>query len=260
MRVQLVSLLTGVLSTLGGVDRVQLEAYQLMAAAEESHWWFRGRRAMIKRVLESLELPKQANILDAGCGTGGNLPLLAGFGKVYGFEYDPTARQLADARGLAMVSGGALPHDVPFVPQKFDLIGLFDVLEHLDHPVESLRALGGRLAAGGSLVLTVPAYQWLWGPHDELHEHKRRYSRPLLRKHATEAGLSVAYMSHMNSLLLPAAVAQRAVHRFTQQAAGDLAPGTLVNETFYRIWSLERAWIPRISAPFGLSIIAVLQR
>ncbi len=239
---------------------MQLEAYQLMAAAEETHWWFRGRRAMIKRVLETLDLPANANILDAGCGTGGNLPLLAQFGKVHGFEYDATARQLADARGLAIVSSGALPEQVPFAPQAFDLIGLFDVLEHLDHPIQSLRALGARLAPGGSLVLTVPAYQWLWGPHDELHEHKRRYSRRLLRKHAAAAGLSVAYMSHMNSLLLPAAVAQRAMHRFTRQAAGDLTPGTLVNETFYRIWSLERAWIPRISAPFGLSIVAVLQR
>lgn len=239
---------------------MQLEAYQLMAAAEESHWWFRGRRAMIEGVIQTLGLPEHPHILDAGCGTGGNLPLLARFGKVYGFEYDATARQLADARGLAIVSGGALPDALPFAPQAFDLIGLFDVLEHLDHPVESLRALGARLALGGSLVLTVPAYQWLWGPHDELHEHKRRYSRRLLREHVAAAGLQVAYMSHINSLLLPAAVAQRAMHRITRQAAGELTPGAIVNETFYRIWSLERAWIPRISVPFGLSLIAVLRQ
>jgi SAM-dependent methyltransferase len=239
---------------------MQLEAYQLMAAAEETHWWFRGRRAMIRRVLETIKLPSRAHVLDAGCGTGGNLPMLSQFGKVYGFEYDATARQLADARGLAIVSGGALPHEVPFAPQAFDLIGLFDVLEHLEHPVESLRALGERLAPGGALVLTVPAYQWLWGPHDELHEHKRRYSMPLLREQVKAAGLEVAYASHMNSLLLPAAVAQRVVHRFTKHAASDLTPGAVVNETFYRIWSLERAWIPKLRVPFGLSIIAVLRR
>ncbi len=215
---------------------------------------------MICRVLETIKLPSRAHVLDAGCGTGGNLPMLSQFGKVYGFEYDATARQLADARGLAIVSSGALPDEVPFAPQAFDLIGLFDVLEHLEHPVESLRALGERLAPGGALVLTVPAYQWLWGPHDELHEHKRRYSLPLLRAHVQAAGLAVSYASHMNSLLLPAAVVQRVAHRFTKHAASDLTPDAVVNEMFYRIWSLERAWIPKLRVPFGLSIIAVLRR
>ncbi len=239
---------------------MQPEAFALMAAAEETHWWFRARRAIATRVLETLELPPHALILDAGCGTGGNLPLLAKFGKVYAFEYDAGARQLADARGLAIVSGGALPEPFPFAPQTFDLIALFDVLEHLEHPIESLRALGARLAPGGSLVLTVPAYQWLWGPHDELHEHKRRYTRRLLREHVSAAGLTVAYVSHMNSLLFPAAVAQRTMHRLTGNAGGELTPGTLANEAFYRVWSLERAWLPRVSVPFGLSIIAVLRR
>jgi SAM-dependent methyltransferase len=236
------------------------DAYHLMAAAERDHWWFRGRRVFIERAMRTLALPVAPRILDAGCGSGGNLALLAQFGTVYGFEYDPEARAVATSLGIGSVAAGALPDEIPFGDTTFDAIGLFDVLEHLPQPVESLQALAARLAPGGSLVLTVPAIPWLWGPHDEVHNHYRRYRASTLQAHLAEAGLRVQWLTYMNALLLPLAIAQRVKERVAGYKVEALTPSPVVNGLLYRTWLLERAWIPQRRLPIGLSLLAVARR
>ena len=228
-----------------------------MAEAEESHWWFVGRRRFIEKALDSLGLDRSASILDAGCGSGGNLTMLAGFGKVYGFELDDDARAVAESRGVGQVSEGFLPDAIPFPGIFFNVIGLFDVLEHVDEPVASLLALRERLADDGRLILSVPAHQWLWGPHDEMHHHKRRYSRSLLAKHLEAAGYRVEFISHFNTLLFPLALLQRTFERFRGRAGHSGTTIGPLNQLFLRIWSFERLWFGRVRIPFGLSIIAV---
>jgi SAM-dependent methyltransferase len=237
------------------------DAYALMAAAERDHWWFRGRRHFIARVLETLALPPTARLLDAGCGSGGNLALLARYGRVSGFEYDEGARALAQAQARALgqgpVEGGVLPQDAPFAGERFDVIGLFDVLEHLPEPVSSLETLRERTAADGALVLTVPALPWLWGPHDEVHQHHRRYTIATLRAHLESAGWHVQYVSYFNTMLLPLAVLQRVRERLFGYRADALMPSPLVNAVLLRLWQLEDAFIPARRLPVGLSLIAV---
>ncbi|MCE2902010.1 MAG: class I SAM-dependent methyltransferase [Gemmatimonas sp.] len=235
------------------------DAYQLMAAAERDHWWFRGRRVFIERAVRTLALPAMPRILDAGCGSGGNLALLARFGTVYGFEYDAEARAVAASLGIGTIAPGALPDDVPFPGTPFDVIGLFDVLEHLPQPVESLRALAARLAPGGALILTVPALPWLWGPHDVVHNHFRRYTAATLRAHVAEAGLRVERLTYMNALLLPLAIVQRVKERLFGYRVEALSPSPVVNRLLYRTWMLEQAWIPQRRLPIGLSLLAVLR-
>jgi SAM-dependent methyltransferase len=236
------------------------DAFRFMAEAEASHWWFVGRRRFIEKALDSLGLDRTASILDAGCGSGGNLTMLARFGKVYGFELDDDARAVAESRGIGHVAEGFLPDSIPFPGTSFNVIGLFDVLEHLDEPVASLQALRERLADDGRLILSVPAYQWLWGPHDEMHHHKRRYSRSLLAKHLEAAGYRVKFISHFNTLLFPLALLQRTFERLRGRA-GD--PGSTLgplNQTLLQIWSVERLWFGRVRVPFGLSIFAVASK
>ena len=153
-----------------------------------------------------------------------------------------------------------MPGDVPFADTSFDVIGLFDVLEHLDAPVESLIALADRLSPTGAIVLTVPANPWLWGPHDVRHQHRMRYTRRSLRQQIVSAGLRVEYLSYFNSLLLPLAVAQRLRERMFGYSTSDLMPGRATNAALLNIWRAERAWIPRRTAPFGLSLLAIARR
>lgn len=240
---------------------MERDAFALMAAHERDHWWFRGRRHFIARVFDRLPLSRSARILDAGCGSGGNLSLLSKYGEVWGFEYDAGARTLAEQEarmlGQGPVAPGALPDSVPFAGTQFEAIGLFDVLEHLPQPVASLSALGERLLPGGSLVLTVPALPWLWGPHDEVHQHHRRYTAASLRAHLTEAGFEVEYLSYFNMLLLPLALLQRMRERLFGYTVEALTPAPVVNAAFYRVWRLEQAIIPQGRLPIGLSLLAV---
>lgn len=236
---------------------MERDAYVAMSRIEDGHWWYRARREFISAAFARLNLPTNARILDAGCGTGGSLAMLSDFGALTGMEYDTGARDIAAARGIAEVVQGSLPDNVPFPSKHFDAIGLFDVLEHLDRPVESLLALRQRLTNNGAVVLTVPAYQWLWGPHDETHQHFRRYTAESLRAHLHAADLEVEYLSYFNSMLLPLAIAQRARERLFGYSFDDLIPSPRVNELLFRIWRLERRWIPRRRAPFGLSILAI---
>ena len=239
---------------------MERDAFALMATAERDHWWFRGRREFIAAAIARAAPPPDARILDAGCGSGGNLAMLARFGSLWGFEYDRDALQVAAAAQIGTVARGSLPGGIPFDATSFHVIGLFDVLEHLTQPVESLTALAARLSPDGAIVITVPANMWLWGPHDARHQHQRRYTAASLRDHLSAAGLHVEYLSHFNSLLLPLAIVQRFRERFFGYSTNDLMPGRAVNDALFRIWQIERAWIPRFSAPMGLSLLAIARR
>lgn len=239
---------------------MERDAFELMAMAEKDHWWFRGRREFIEAAFRRAKLPAGATLLDAGCGSGGNLALLSQFGQLFGFEYDQEALAAAKTLGIGQLEHGSLPDGVPFPGQRFDAVGLFDVLEHLEHPVASLAALRARLTDDGALILTVPAHPWLWGPHDEHHQHFRRYTDATLTAHVNDAGLRVEYVSYMNTLLLPLAVVQRVKERLFGYSVHELSPSPAVNNALLNIWRIEKQWIPRRRAPFGLSLIAIARR
>src|SRR3989338_7763554 len=116
--------------------------YTLMATLEENHWWFTARRAIAENIIKQLDLPPVAKILDAGCGTGGNLAMLSRYGQVHAMEMDDQARQMANAKGFAQVLSGRLPEEVPYQQEQFDLIVLLDVLENVEDDRNTLRVLG----------------------------------------------------------------------------------------------------------------------
>jgi SAM-dependent methyltransferase len=237
--------------------------YQQMRSLEEQHWWFSGRRRIVGKMLDSLELPKQARILDAGCGTGGNLRFLSSFGEVTGVEIDDGAADLARERGTWPVLNGSLPDKMPFAERQFDLIVLLDVLEHIDEDVASLHSLQNLLAPGGYLVLTVPAFQFLWSPHDEEHHHKRRYRATGLQEIIQSAGLQLCYMSYFNTLLFPLVAAIRLVRRvFPARKVGQdvQLPKPAVNRMLEALFSSECYWIGRHRMPFGVSLMAVARK
>jgi len=232
--------------------------YREMADVQSAHWWYRGRRHILATVIESLKLPKEAAILEAGCGPGGNLPMLARFGTVSAFEPHDGARDVANAKGAATVLPGTLPDGIPF-PQPFALVCAFDVVEHVEDDVGAVRALGAKLAPGGRLLLTVPAHPWLWSEHDVRNHHHRRYSREAFAKVLDAAGLHTDKLTAFNAHLFPIIAGTRLIQNSLGLGARaeEAVPSPAVNRLLEKIFAAEASQVARSGYPTGVSLLAV---
>jgi SAM-dependent methyltransferase len=232
--------------------------------AEDRHWWYRGRRKVLDGAIAGLGMPKPARILDAGCGSGRNMLELARLGSVTGIELSDTSVALARERGVGEVIAGSVL-EMPFADDSFDLAVSLDVIEHLEDDLGALRELRRTVAPGGTLLVTVPAYQWLWSGHDEINHHHRRYTRRTLQRVAEQAGWRQLRTTYFNSLLLPAAIVLRVLDRVnrakTTETSLDLwIPPEPLNWVLERPLTLEAALIARGGRiPAGLSLLAVFR-
>jgi SAM-dependent methyltransferase len=231
--------------------------------AEDRHWWYRGRREVLERVVSGLDLPSPARILDAGCGSGRNMVEFARHGAVTGVELSEASVQLARERGAGEVVAGSVL-EMPFADASFDLAASLDVIEHLEDDLTALRELRRVVAPDGALLVTVPAYQWLWSGHDEVNHHFRRYTRRSLQRAGEQAGWRQVRTTYFNSLLLPAAIVLRVLDRFsrkTTESSLDLwVPPEPLNWLLERPLHLEAATIGRGGRiPAGLSLLAVFR-
>lgn len=236
------------------MDRI---VYDRMAAHDSTHWWYRARRDILADYLTRYGgLPEGARILEIGCGTGHNLPMLAGFGEVDAIEIDPEARAIASARLGKEVGAAPLPL-LPDVPRgHYDLIAVLDVVEHIEDDVAALSAMRERLAPGGRILITVPAHQWMWSAHDVVNHHHRRYSKATLVKAITDAGLRPRKLGYFNSLLFPLAAGARVAGRITgRDDSDDAPPPAPVNRLFEAVFRLERHLVGRVPMPPGVSIV-----
>jgi SAM-dependent methyltransferase len=240
--------------------------YPRMAAFEDTHWWFAARRAICQRMLRRIAFPADAKILELGCGTGGNFPLLARHGKLYAMDTDESALCFAASRGLATLACGSLPLEFPFSGISFDLAVMTDVLEHLDDERSSLHVVLSSLKPGGWLLMTVPALPWLWSEHDATHHHRRRYRPMELRALLSDCGFRVNYLGYYNFLLFPPIACVRMLQRLrAAQPAGsnhrhDLTmPSPIINLLLLRLFSCERFLLGRLRFPVGVSLIAIAQ-
>ena len=235
--------------------------YDRMRELEQAHWWFVGRRELLGRVIAKLGLPGEARLLEVGCGVGGNLPLLRRFGSVEALEPDAESRSYVTARLGVPVADGRLPDGLPYAPGAFDAVCGFDVLEHVEEDAASARKLAELVGPGGYLVATVPAYRWMWSRHDELHHHRRRYTKDEFEALFREAGLKVVKSSYFNTLLFPLAVAARLAKRLLGlKGEDDRMPPAWLNRILTQLFRLEAGWVERAGLPFGLSILVVARR
>jgi len=233
--------------------------YDRMAELDSRHWWYVARREILAELIRrKVALPSEPRILEIGCGTGHNLPMLGQFGRLDAVEIDPIARAIASSRLGHAVHDAPLP-DLAGVPQRaYDLVALLDVLEHVEADREALVSIAARLKPNGRILLTVPAHPWMWSSHDVANHHKRRYTKKTLKAVIAAAGLKLEELTYFNSVLFPiAAMARVAARLAKKEGSGDAMPPGPVNTLFETLFGLERHAIGRLPFPPGVSLAAI---
>ena len=233
--------------------------YQQMAELDERHWWYRARREIIADLIRrEARPPADAAILELGCGTGHNLAMLGGFGHVDGLELDDEARAMSEVRLGRKVMSSPLPELEEVPDGHYDLIGAFDVIEHIDDDAAALASIATKLKAGGTFIMTVPAHQWMWSAHDVVNHHKRRYSKHGLQRLINRSPMRLVKIGYFNSLLFPLAVVERAASKLRGKEDADVKlPPAPLNAVLEKIFEAERHLVGRLPLPPGLSLFAV---
>jgi SAM-dependent methyltransferase len=229
---------------------------------EESYWWHVAKRRLVMQLL-SRYLPAPGLLIEGGIGSCRNLIEFQRRGyDVAGLDVMPEAVELARERGLDRVHLQDLAETWPFESESARAVVLLDVLEHMADPVAALCHAHRALAPGGGVIVTVPAYKWLYGDWDRALGHYRRYTARQLRSHASEAGFQVRLLTHWNSFTLPAAVAVRGLRRLRPRPAPAEFPrvASWVNRLLLGGARVERGLIGRVPVPCGLSLVGVLTK
>lgn len=238
------------------------QVFARMAELDADHWWFVARRQILESLIQrEIRPPRDARILEIGCGTGHNLAMLGRFGRVEATELNAAARGIATKRLGRPVRSAALPDLSMFKAGTFDLVALLDVLEHVADDDSALSAIRTLMKPGGKLLVTVPANPWMWTAHDAAHHHHRRYRKRALEEVALRAGFAIDLLSPFNSLLFPPIAAARLLGKvMNRESADDALPSKGVNALLRTIFGLERGLIGRVPMPFGVSLVAILRR
>jgi 2-polyprenyl-3-methyl-5-hydroxy-6-metoxy-1,4-benzoquinol methylase len=226
----------------------------------QRHWWWRSREAFILDVLRSRR-PAQGwkRILDVGCGDGLFFGQLARFGEVEGVEPVET---LVSKSGPHYSCIHVVPFDADFQPGKlYSLILMLDVLEHLADPVGALRHAMELLEPAGIVLVTVPAFNFLWTNHDVINAHVTRYTRASFRKLARQAGMEIEMGRYFFNWLVPAKLATRLSERVLGlQPEPPSVPAVWINGLFYGLSRLEQRTWGLLPLPLGSSFMAVGRR
>jgi len=240
--------------------------YDLMAAVEDRHWWWRARREVIAATIAAYAPPPRAEpfrVLEVGCGTGGNLSMMSQFGKVLGAEYDATALTYLKSRHGDRFE--VMQHEIPHpIPGQFDIVGMFDVLEHIEDDAAALSWLARQVSPGGIAVLTVPAFPFLWSEHDVAARHFRRYKLDQLAA-LVPAEFELVHLTYFNVLVFPAValvrMGLRLLPRSWQPRGTHMAlPPRPLNWLGYQAFRVERHFAPRRHSAVGVSALLVLRR
>lgn len=242
---------------------MERQVYEALDAVQDVHWWYSARRRILSRVLERLfeqGLPS-GTLYDLGCGVGANLPVLEKFGPTLGVDMSPAAIEYCQQKGRRNVVRADLNLLQGIPDGSGSVVVLADVIEHLEDEQPCLEAAHRALAPGGALIVTVPAYRFLWSPADDIAHHHRRYTAGGLRR-VLEPRFTVEHMSYFNTLLFGLVLAGRVGEKVFRRSGGDMAnvPPGPVNAALDKIFGAEAALVPRLTLPFGVSVLSVARK
>ena len=237
--------------------------YRIFFEIQKKHWWFVTRKNIVLDFIDRyLTKSDQIKVLDIGCGSGLMLNALEEVGQTFGMDMSDEAISFSKEIFNGRVEKGALPDQLPYQENYFDLITALDVIEHIDNDVDSISAIRSLLVPGGKVVFTVPAYMFLWSAHDEMNEHKRRYTLPELNKKLVQAGFTVEKISYYNTFLFPVVFLVRMLNNVLKRdGASDMdMPGSALNYVLKKIFGIEKYLLRVFNLPFGVSVLAVVRK
>ncbi len=252
----------------------------LTVLEEDRHWWFATRTRAILAYLDRYIGPgKGLRVLDVGCGAANMTHHLRHYGDVIGVDNNPRPLEIARQRGLEVRQGTA--DQLPFGAEEFDLVAMLDTVEHVpaeDQAFEECRRVlaapdPAHGVAGGKLLVTVPAFMFLWSRNDVINMHQRRYTAPELQAKLAQHGFKVLRISYNNFFIFPVAAGLILLRR--GRAEPELASphfdadayqvemeptSPLLNSVLTTVGKIETALLRRIKLPFGTSIIAIAEK
>ena len=235
--------------------------YEELYELEEIHWWHISKRRTVKTLISKFCKKKKLKILDMGCGAGKNMEELGILGNVFGIDKSFEAIDYCRARGLVNVGQGSTDKS-GFGKNTFDLITLLDVLEHTDEHktfTEAKRILKNN----GNILITVPAYGWLWSKWDEVLHHKRRYNKSMIEKLLKNEGFKIIKISYFYSFLIIPVLLIRWVKMLgsNQYYSSDFKLSLpIINKLMVLLCNLERMLMMRFSLPFGTSLVVLARK
>jgi 2-polyprenyl-3-methyl-5-hydroxy-6-metoxy-1,4-benzoquinol methylase len=231
------------------------------ASYEESHWWCRARRRILRNLISQESLKTGVRLLEIGAASGVNLySIYPSQVEVVGLEPDADNAALARKRGAhEVVCADIFSAESHFGINSFDCICLFDVLEHIEHDEAAMRAVSSLLRPGGKVLVSVPAFQFLWGRQDVASEHKRRYTKKTINRCLIRAGYDVKRVTYFNTILFPfIALCRINAHIFGKGKHSDTSDFEMnlgmIENILYGLFLFESVLLKYMNFPVGVSI------
>ena len=228
--------------------------FERISVSNNTHWWFKSRRDIFENLLKKIDL-NEPEILDYGSGVGANLSILKKFSKnVDAYEPNSEMHKLIKEKYKVNV--------INKIEKKYDLIFLTDVIEHIEDDKAQMKNIVDLLKNNGHLLITVPAYQFLFSEKDKMLHHFRRYNKKTLLN-ILPNNIQIEKISYFNFFLFfPIAFTILFFKFFKMQFIDNVekTPNKLINYLMYKIFSLEKKFLNFINFPFGISIILFIKK
>jgi len=243
---------------------MNISEYAEMYKLESFYWWFVARRRLLESLVKEISAKfEHPRILDVGCGTGINFSVLEKYGDTFSSDASEEALGFCKGRGIdGLVRSNV--ESLPFEASSFEVVTALDMLEHIDDDLAALDELLRVTKEGGVLVITVPAYGFLWSEHDEALHHRRRYAASELRNKLANAGFTVERITYYITFLFFPILFMRFVQSLSKKSihaktSHVILPGWL-NSFLIAILGFERMLLRWINFPFGVSIVCLARK
>lgn len=238
--------------------------YQTMFELENDYWWFVARRNLVTEIVARESQRKEhLSIFDAGCGTGANLEAISRYGETFGVDMAHAAIDFCRKRGIERLAISRLEH-LAYLSESFDIVTALDVLEHVDEDLKAMSEIHRVLRPGGMLLVTVPAYGFLWSEHDEALHHRRRYAAYELRNKLSLVGFEIERCSYfITTLFFPILfirILQGIFKKSTHPKTSVVELPRLLNALLVGLLGLEQGLFRYINLPFGVSIVCIARK